>query len=179
MLNDYPAAFTALRDLPATPPGTQRQPTPASAPVVTHTPPADRTHIPAHQAWQWYRDPDTPVLISLLTAPAPQIAAPVAPHRLVFEPPPSPAPSSDHLDALIADAAAQASAYLLAGTELSCTTADDAARLAMALPSIAQPQIAERLGISIADLRKLLPNPVGAPLSGTFPGAHVLPQQQA
>jgi hypothetical protein len=179
MLNDYPAAFTALRDLPATPPDTQRQPIPASAPVVTHTPPADRTHIPAHQAWQWYRDPDTPVLITLLTTPAPQIATAVAPHRLVFEPPPSPAPSSDHFDALIADAAAQASAYLLTGTELSCTTADDAARLATALPSVAQQKIADRLGIAIADLKRLLPNPAGAPLNDTSPGAHALPQQQA
>jgi uncharacterized protein YidB (DUF937 family) len=60
------------------------------------------------------------------------------------------------MQALIADAAAQAKSHLLSGTALECAWDDDAIRLTSAVPRVQLPEIADRLGLDIAQLRERL-----------------------
>ncbi|MFF5893826.1 SWIM zinc finger family protein [Streptomyces globisporus] len=108
--------------------------------------------LSAHHAWAWYRDcPDL--------SPAPDyspVVADVPACPSGWSPPPSPAPSAEHLHALIRDAASHAAGFLRSGTPLECAWEDDTLRLTARIPNISIPDIADRLGLDIADLRNRL-----------------------
>ncbi|MFC1405769.1 MULTISPECIES: hypothetical protein [Streptacidiphilus] len=152
-LRTTPAAFAALRGLLPLP--------------QVHAAPADPDHCPtaatpprisAQQAWDWYRNrPEAPAL------PAPGPFAEPEPHSAAWPPPPAPAPTADQLHALVRDAAAQARNHLLTGAPLQCALLEDALRLAEAIPLTPLPEVADRLGLDIADLRERLAAPPSAP----------------
>ncbi|WP_052499835.1 hypothetical protein [Streptomyces vietnamensis] len=109
-----------------------------------------KNHIAAHHAWVWHRErPDQPSVPDLSPTIPDQPPAPPA-----WSPPPI--PSRDHLPALVADAAAQAAGLLLSGRPLECAWDDDAVRLASRIPHVRLPDIADRLGLDIAQLRERL-----------------------
>ncbi|MDH6115683.1 hypothetical protein P3T36_007659 [Kitasatospora sp. MAP12-15] len=117
------------------------------------TTPAGKHHVTAHHAWAWYREVAEPPLIPDRTPEIPDNQRPAA---LPSPPPPTPAPSEEQLVALIRDAATQARSHLLTGEALECVRTDDAIRIAALVPQPRLPEIAERLGLDIADLRTRL-----------------------
>ncbi|MEU0001856.1 hypothetical protein ABZ069_33600 [Streptomyces microflavus] len=145
-LRTHPDDLATLRGLrqPLLPP----QDVPAAAvSTIAGTRPVKQ--LSAHHAWAWYREcPDLP--------PVPDYS-PVLPDGPAsssgWSPPPSPAPPAEHLYALVTDAAAQAAGFLRSGTPLECAWNDDAVRLAARIPNTSISEIADRLGLDIADLR--------------------------
>ncbi|WP_413115470.1 hypothetical protein ACK1X7_20325 [Streptomyces sp. CY1] len=149
-LTARPTDFATLRGLPKHP--TEHPATGTDQPVTaTGTRPGGKVRIPAHHAWAWYRECAEPPLLPAYTPdltdkPVPSLPAPTAP--------PAPAPEPEQIHALISDAASQARAHLRDATPLECALHEDALRLAATVPGIRLPEMAERLGIDIADLRE-------------------------
>ncbi|MFB6635348.1 hypothetical protein ACFCWY_36200 [Streptomyces sp. NPDC056362] len=108
-----------------------------------------KTRLSAHHAWTWYREcTDLP--------PIPDYSPPQSnepPSPATWAPPPPPAPTSEHLNALVNDAAAQAKNFLHSGTPLECAWEADTIRLASRIPHIRISDIADRLDLDIAELR--------------------------
>ncbi|MFJ9188488.1 hypothetical protein ACIRQO_36230 [Streptomyces anulatus] len=107
-----------------------------------------KSQLSAHHAWASYRE-----CPELLLIPDYSPVLPVDPGPPGWSPPPSPAPSAEHLYALVNDAATQAASFLRSGTPLECAWDDDAVRLAAHIPNTSIPDIADRLGLDVADLR--------------------------
>ncbi|MFD9458788.1 hypothetical protein ACFWBC_37635 [Streptomyces sp. NPDC059985] len=119
----------------------------AAAGANTETRP--KTQLSAHHAWAWYRDcPDLPPIPTY----APSLSK-EPPHPPTWSPPPPPAPPAEHLHGLVKDAATHARDYLRSGTPLECAWDEDAVRLAGRIANTSLLDIADRLGLDIADLR--------------------------
>ncbi len=114
------------------------------------TAPGGRHLVTAHHAWAWHREAAEPPLVPART-PTITDASELA--ETPWPPPPPPAPGEEQILALIADAAAQARSHLLVGTPLECARTEDTVRLAAAVPRARMSEIAERIGMDIADLR--------------------------
>ncbi|MER6394061.1 hypothetical protein ABT236_37140 [Streptomyces sp. NPDC001523] len=113
------------------------------------TDPRPKIRLSAHHAWAWYREcPDLPPIPMYSPSLSDELPGPPA-----WSPPPPPAPPNEHLHALVNDAATQARAFLRSGTPLECAWDNDAVRLAARIPHTSLPDIADRLGLDIADLR--------------------------
>ncbi|MFE1876404.1 hypothetical protein ACFW9N_37020 [Streptomyces sp. NPDC059496] len=139
-----PEDLAALRGLRQPPHPAQDVP---AAGASTDTRPKIR--ISAHHAWAWYREcPDLPPIPTY--APSLSDEPPGSP---TWSAPPPPAPTSELLHALVNDAAIHARGFLRSGTRLECAWVDDAVRLAARIPHTSFPDIADRLGLDIADLR--------------------------
>ncbi|MCM1973586.1 hypothetical protein [Streptomyces sp. G1] len=110
-----------------------------------------KTRFSAHHAWAWYREcPDLPPIPKYSPSPSLSNEPPSPP---AWSSPPPPAPTTEHLHALVNDAATQARNFLRSGTLLECAWDEDAVRLAARIPHTSIPEIADRLGLDIADLR--------------------------
>ncbi|MFJ6755836.1 hypothetical protein ACIQNK_12550 [Streptomyces sp. NPDC091273] len=143
-LRTHPEDLAALRGLRQPPHPAQDLP-PAGA--STNTRP--KTRISAHHAWAWYREyPDRPPIPNYSPSLSNEPPGPPA-----CSPPPPPAPTTEHLHALVNDAATQARNFLCSGTPLECAWDEDAVRLAARIPHIRISEVADRLGLDIADLR--------------------------
>ncbi|MFI8515334.1 hypothetical protein ACIGHB_29820 [Streptomyces sp. NPDC085460] len=106
--------------------------------------------VSAHHAWSQYRKTDDlPPVPTLLAEPTSESIA----HQDRALPPP-PAPRAEYLLALIEDAAAQARHFLTGDASLECAWEEDAVRLAARVPHLRVPELAERLGLDVADLRR-------------------------
>ncbi|MGW7069410.1 hypothetical protein ACWGII_14345 [Streptomyces sp. NPDC054855] len=131
--------------------GLRQPPHPAQdLPVAgTSTDARPKTRLSAHHAWAWYREsPDLP--------PIPEYSPSLSgepPGLPAWPLPPPPAPIAEDLHALVHDAAAQARDFLRIGVPLECAWDEDAVRLASRIPHACIPDIADRLGLDIADLR--------------------------
>ncbi|MGW3252472.1 hypothetical protein ACWDCX_18150 [Streptomyces fungicidicus] len=140
----HPKDFAVLRGLRQPQHPAQELPT---AGARTDTRPKNR--LSAHHAWAWYREcPDLPPIPDyspFLSEEPPGLPA--------WAPPPPPAPTTEHLHALVNDAVAQARDFLCIGVPLECTWEQDAVRLASRIPHTCIPDIADRLGLDVADLR--------------------------
>ncbi|GAA2999718.1 hypothetical protein GCM10010519_35380 [Streptomyces lactacystinicus] len=121
--------------------------------VTTASTSARKLHLTAHHAWAWYREGAEPPPIPGHQPGLPEDPGPTPPTWPV---PPSPAPRAEQLHALIADAATQARNHLLSGTALECARDEDAVRLAAVIPHIRVSEIADRLGLDVAELRHRL-----------------------
>ncbi|MFI8769494.1 hypothetical protein ACIGN6_31945 [Streptomyces sp. NPDC053792] len=116
-----------------------------------------KKHLAAHHAWAWYRErPDQPSVPDLVLPVPDQPPAPPA-----WSPPP--VPGREHLHSLVVDAATQAAGLLLSGWPLECVWDDDAVRLTSRIPHVRIPDIADRLGLDIAQLRERLAQSRSAP----------------
>lgn len=143
-LRTHPEDLAALRGLRQPPHPAQDLP---AAGTSTDTRP--KTRFSAHHAWAWYREcPDLPLIPKYLPSLSDEPPGPPA-----WAPPPPPAPTTEHLHALVNDAATQARNFLRSGTPLECAWDEDAVRLAARIPHTSIPEIADRLGLDIADLR--------------------------
>ncbi|MEV5338321.1 hypothetical protein AB0K93_07520 [Streptomyces sp. NPDC052676] len=154
LLTTRPEEFATLRGLQPQPMKAQATATGAdTATTTTRTAPSGQIHVTAHHAWNWYRE-----CAELPAVPdyAPSISRSTEAAAQSWPPPPAPAPHADRMQALIADAAAQAKSHLLSGTALECAWDDDAIRLTSAVPRVQLPEIADRLGLDIAQLRERL-----------------------
>ncbi|MFG2394634.1 hypothetical protein ACGFYF_37995 [Streptomyces lavendulae] len=109
-----------------------------------------RTRLSAHHTWAWHHDFPDPSPAPRYTA-APFETIPATP---TWSAPPPPAAPTEQLHALVRDAAVQAGAFLHDGTPLECRWDEDAVRLAARIPNTRVPEVAERLGIDIAELRR-------------------------
>ncbi|MFD5422627.1 hypothetical protein ACFWJT_32000 [Streptomyces sp. NPDC127069] len=109
-----------------------------------------KTRISAHHTWAWHRDFPDPAPVPRY-CPAATRNTPATP---AWSCPPPPAAPAEQLHALVRDAAAQVGAFLHQGTPLECRWQEDAVRLTAAIPHTRIPDVAERLGIDIADLRR-------------------------
>lgn len=153
-LSTHPAEFAILRGLS---PQLMRAEAPASGVdtgvATSRAAPTGRCYITAHHAWGWYRE--------CAELPAVPDHAPSIPDSPVhaapsWSPPPPPGPREEQLHALLNDAAAQARSHLLSATALECAWDDDAIRLTVTVPRTRHSEIAERLGLDIAQLRERL-----------------------
>uniref|UniRef100_A0AAU2ABT1 SWIM-type domain-containing protein n=1 Tax=Streptomyces sp. NBC_00093 TaxID=2975649 RepID=A0AAU2ABT1_9ACTN len=140
--------------------GLSPQPTPApdtsTAPAgttTTRTTPEGQLYVAAHHVWGWYRECAQPPRVC---DHPPAFAGTLASTSPSWPPPPAPAPPEQRLHALLDDAAEQARNYLLSGTALECSRDGDAVRLASTLPQARLPEIADRLGLDISQLRERL-----------------------
>jgi len=152
----HPEDLAVLRGL--------RQPRHPAQDILIADAPADATpkdRLSAHHTWAWYRDrPDLP--------PVPEYSPSLAdelPGAPAWSPPPAPAPTAEHLHALVKDAASQAQDYLHRGVPLECAWETDAVRLASRMPNASIPDIAERLDLDIADLRSRITAAHASPLA--------------
>ncbi|WP_101253841.1 hypothetical protein [Streptomyces barkulensis] len=154
LLTTRPAEFATLRGLLPQPTRNEAAaPGADTAMTTTRTAPGGQIHVTAHHAWNWYREhAELPVLPDY----APSIPRSAETAARSWPPPPTPAPHADRLHALITDAATQARNHLLSGTALECAWDDDAIRLASTVPRVHLPEIADRLGLDIAQLRERL-----------------------
>ncbi|MDX3643941.1 hypothetical protein [Streptomyces sp. MB09-02B] len=142
-LATHPEDFAVLRGLRQPQHPAQDLPT-AGAPTDTRP----KNRLSAHHAWAWYRQyPDLP--------PVPEYSPSLSeePPGLPDWAPPPPAPTTEHLHALVNDAAAQARDFLRTGIPLQCAWDADAVRLSSRIPHTCIPDIADRLGLDVADLR--------------------------
>ncbi|WP_405974831.1 hypothetical protein OG496_43980 [Streptomyces sp. NBC_00988] len=143
-LHNHPEDFAVLRGLRQPKHPAQDLPT---AGAHTHTGPKNR--LSAHHTWAWYREcPDLPPIPHYSPSLSEEPPGPPA-----WAPPPLPAPTTEHLHALVNDAAAQARDFLRIGVPLECAWDEDAVRLSSRIPHTCIPDIADRLGLDIADLR--------------------------
>ncbi|MGP3948455.1 hypothetical protein [Streptomyces sp. 7N604] len=153
-LSTRPAAFAIIRGLSPQLMGAEATASGAdSGMTTTRAAPGGKFHVTAHHAWAWYRECAKPPLVPDHAPSIPDRPVPAAPS---WPTPPPPAPSQDQLHALLNDAAAKARSYLLSGTALECAWDDDAIRLASTVPRARIPEIADRLGLDIAQLRERL-----------------------
>ncbi|MEU4486634.1 hypothetical protein AB0H94_17405 [Streptomyces purpurascens] len=140
----HPEDFAVLRGLRQ--PQYPTQQLPVASPRNDTKP---KNSLSAHHAWAWYREcPDL--------SPIPDYSPSLSdeqPGLPTWAPPPPPAPSTEQLHALVHDAAAQARNFLRMGIPLECSWAEDAVRLSSRIPHASIPDIADRLGLDIADLR--------------------------
>ncbi|MFC9734320.1 hypothetical protein ACFWGM_05005 [Streptomyces roseolus] len=110
---------------------------------------AGRPATSGQHAWDWYRK--TGRLPTIPIHPAKPSGKPSdRPDRTL---PPPPAPGTEQLLALIEDAAVQARKFLGRKASLECAWEEDAVRLTSRIPHLRIPDIAERLGLDVADLR--------------------------
>ncbi|MEU9269114.1 hypothetical protein AB0E04_27190 [Streptomyces sp. NPDC048251] len=140
----HPEDFSVLRGLRQPQHPTQKLPVTGTR---NDTKPKDS--LSAHHAWAWYRA--CPDLL-----PVPEYSPSLSdepPALRAWSPPPPPAPGTGQLHALVLDAAAQARDFLRVGTPLECSWVEDAVRLSSRIPHTCIPDIADRLGLDIADLR--------------------------
>ncbi|AXU16863.1 hypothetical protein [Streptomyces clavuligerus] len=131
--------------------GLRHPPHPVEPLPTAHTGPGTRPKalLSAHHVWAWYRErSDLPLVPTCLPSLSSEPPGPPA-----WSPPPPPAPAAEHLHALVNDAAAQARDFLRSGTPIECAWANDAVRLTSRIPRPAIADIADRLGLDIADLR--------------------------
>ncbi|MGC9407296.1 hypothetical protein [Streptomyces sp. DZ1-3] len=140
----HPELFAVLRGLRQPQHPAQDLPT-ASACIDTRP----KNRLSAHHTWAWYREcPDLPQIPDY--SPSLSEEPPGLP---AWTPPPPPAPTAEHLHALVNDAAAQAREFLRIGVPLECAWDADAVRLSSRIPHTCIPDIADRLGLDVADLR--------------------------
>ncbi|GHG28574.1 hypothetical protein [Streptomyces zaomyceticus] len=108
-----------------------------------------KTRLSAHHAWTWFREcTDLPSIPNYLPSLSNEPPSPAA-----WLPPPPPAPTSEHLHALVNDAATCATDFLRSGAPLECAWDTDAIRLASRIPHIRISDVADRLGLDIGELR--------------------------
>ncbi|MFB7341252.1 hypothetical protein ACFCZ6_14440 [Streptomyces hydrogenans] len=106
--------------------------------------------ISAHHAWNCYqKNGDLPQLSTHIAPPSSDL---IAPRSRSLPPPPAPCP--EYLLALIEDAAVQANSFLAGEASLECAWEEDTARLASRVPHVRIPDLAERLGLDVSDLRR-------------------------
>lgn len=143
-LRTYPGDLAVLRGL--------RQPSHPAQDIPAADTSADtrtKTRFSAHHAWAWYREcTDLPPIPNYSPSLSNEPPSPPA-----WSPPPPPAPTSEHLQALVNDAATHATDFLRSGTPLECAWESDAVRLVSRIPHIRLSDVADRLGLDIAELR--------------------------
>ncbi|WP_416969406.1 hypothetical protein [Streptomyces sp. 4F14] len=149
-----PAEFAVIRGLPLQKPTTETaDAAPDPEAITTRTAPRGKRQVPAHHVWSWYREcAELPPVPDHTSDPV-DLPTPAPPS---WPPLPAPAPGQEQLHALVNDAAEQARNHLLSGTALECAWNDDAIRLASTIPQARLPEIADRLGLDIAQLRERL-----------------------
>ncbi|MEU8893717.1 hypothetical protein [Streptomyces sp. NPDC048442] len=146
-----PADFSVLRGLPEQPPQQSSDASTDQPVTATRTTPGGKVHTPAHHAWAWYRECAKPPLLPTYTV---ELADSPEPDLQKQAAPPAPAPEPEQIQALVHDAATQARAHLRDATRLDCARHKDVLRLAATVPGVRLPEVAEHLGIDIADLRE-------------------------